>query len=166
MAITTSFGYTDTNAAKPLSVNIPDLAYLTDFSMDSRNQKTGEVILTNTTTPIDQPEILRFAIENVANVYANSNIPSYNRSVTTRGVSLLLQVNDILRVSDPGSECCCGQTFDLPISTHIVLRVPLNQFVTANEVMAVAKRNFAMLFAGADNSARLNELLRGTLSPL
>lgn len=168
MAKTTSFGYTDTKAANPLSISVPQLDYSKDFSRDTRVSRSGEVILTNVTSPLDQPETLRLAIENVANVYANTQIPTYNRSVTTRGVQLLLQTNDILRVSDAASsdvDCCCDGSFDLPISCHMVIRVPLNQYITADVVMQVAKRNFGMLFDGNNTTARLNQLLRGTLLP-
>lgn len=164
MAKTSSFGYTA--PASTITISVPKLDW-TQFSSDNRKQKSGELILQNTTSPLDQPETIRWAIENIGNVYNGTDIPTTNRSITTRGVSLVIQVNDILRVSDESDpECCCGNgAFDLPISTHIVVRVPLNQYVTAEKAMEVLKRDLAAVYNGADSPDFLNQLLRGSLNP-
>lgn len=137
MAITTSFGYTE-SVETPKNIAIPDLSFTTDFAVTK--DVADEVILTNRTSPIDQPETIRFGYQNVANVYANTGIdPSY-MSVTRRGVSLVAQVNDILRVSCAPTEGSCNMNVvDLPLSAHVVVKVPLSQYVTADVAMAAVK---------------------------
>lgn len=161
----TSFGYTD-SVLTTLNVAVPQLSYAKDYSV--RTERAEEVILTNTTSPLDQPETIRYAIQNVGNVYAGTPVAVESQSVTKRGVQLLIQLNDILRVTpdeESSSNCCCIAPYDLPISTHIVIRVPLNSNVTADTVLQVVKRNVAALFEGNNTSARLNSMLRGALKP-
>lgn len=163
MAITTSFGYTDTNS-KSKNIAIPDLSYTTDFAVTKDG--SDEIILTNRTSPIDQPETIRFGYQNVANVYAGTGIdPSY-MSVTKRGVSLVAQVNDILRVTCAEDTTCMPQVIDLPISAHIVVKVPLNQYVNADVAMSVVNRAISSLYGtGEVTTARLGAMLRHALAP-
>lgn len=163
MAYTTTFGYSDSVATK-LNLAIPTLSYNQDFSV--RSEKADEVVLVNTTTPIDQPETLRFATQTIGNIYNGTQVAAENRSVSQRGIQLLSQLNDILRVVPEDGDGCCGVTaFDLPIGSHLVVKVPLNQYVTPDLVLQVVLRNVAMMFNGSVTSERLNELLRGALKP-
>lgn len=160
----TSFGYKD-SVTTMLQLPIPTLSYAKDFSI--RTERAEEIILTNTTSPLDQPETIRFAIQNVGNVYAGTPVAVESQSVTKRGVQLLIQLNDILRVTpdEEATTCGCFAPYDLPISAHIVLRVPLNSNVSADVALQVLKRNVAALFDGDVTSARLNSMLRGALKP-
>lgn len=157
----TSFGYTD-SVTTQLSVAVPTLSYAKDFSV--KQETASEVVLTNTTSPLDQPETIRYAIQNIGNIYTGTGIDPSFMSVTKRGVSLLVQLNDILRVT-PDDVTCCDAAYDLPIATHIVIRVPLNSNVDADTVLQVVKRNVAALFEGEADSSRLNAMLRGALKP-
>lgn len=164
MASTTTFGYTDT-VQTPKNIAVPDLSYVQDFAIV--RDTPDEVILTNRTCPIDQPETIRFGYQGIANVYANTGIDPAYTSVTKRGVSLVLQVNDILRVTEQSADGGTTlSTVDLPISSHLVVRAPLNQYVTSNLVMQVVKRAISSLFAtGKTDDSRLNALLRHALAP-
>lgn len=159
---TTSFGYKDSVDTK-LSLQIPTLSYGSDFAVT--RESAGEVILTNVTSPLDQPETLRMAIQGIGNVYNRTNIALENRSVSQRGVQLLSQVNDVFRVNPDDVGGCCTHPFDLPIGGHTVLYVPLSQYVTADIVLEVLKRLTASFFDGSVDSLRLNEMLRGALKP-
>lgn len=157
---TTSFGYTD-SVTQTKSLPIKDLSYGKDFAV-KRNQPE-EVILTNTTSPVDQPETIRFGYQQIADIYKNTGIdPSY-MSVTRRGISLVCQVNDVLRVTpdDPSVG-----VYDLPISAHVVIKTAVNQNVTADLVMQVALRAVSSMFStGSITSERLNAMLRDSLVP-
>lgn len=157
-----SFGYTDSSKT-PLSVSVPNLTYASDFSV--RDEKSTEIIITNTTSPLDQPETIRFAWQTVGNVYNNTDIATENQAITRRGLQLLTQVNDIIRVTPDSESGHCDCAYDLPISAHLVLRVPLNNNVTADTVMQVALRCVATLFDGSNSTSRLNSMLRGSLKP-
>lgn len=163
MATKTSTGYTD-SITTPKNISIPDLDYATDFAVTK--DSASEVILTNTTSPIDQPETIRFGYQNVGNVYTGTGIDPSFMATTKRGVSLVAQVNDILRVSTDSTNECCGSTYDLPLSAHVVIKVPLNQNVTADIALTLAKRAFATLFGtGEVTSDKLNQMLRDSLKP-
>lgn len=162
-----SFGYTDKLSATK-NVAVPQLSYATDFSV--KTDTPNEVVITNVTSPLDQPETIRFGIQNIRDIYNGTSVDPTAMSVARQGVSLVVQLNDILRVTpeESSTSCCCGEGFqDYPISTHIVIRTPVASPITADVVLSVVKRNIAALFGeGADvTSARLNSMLRGALKP-
>lgn len=155
----TSFGYTD-KVTTTKNLALPDLSYATDYALI--RDDASEVVISNTTSPLDQPETIRFALSSVADVYQGTGIEPSFRSVTKRGESLLVQINDILRVTDAEGQIL----YDLPISSHIVVKLPLNEYVTADVALQVVKRNISALFdTGLVTSARLNQLLRSSLKP-
>lgn len=162
MATTTSLGYTD-KISTPKQIAIPDLDYEHDFAIAKDDADT--VVLTNVTSPVDQPELIRFGYQNVNNVYTGTGIDPSFVATTKRGVSLVAQVNDIMRVTTDG-DGCCGQVYDLPLQAHVVLKLPLNQNITADVALALAKRAFSALFAtGTVTSARIGQLMRHALKP-
>lgn len=164
--MTTSFGYTD-KLTGTKNIAVPQLSYSTDFSVKS--ETPNEVVITNVTSPLDQPETIRFAQQTIRDIYNGTAVDPTAMSVSRQGISLVVQLNDIFRVTpDSESSCCCdGGYMDFPISTHIVIRTPVVQYVTADTVLTVVKRNIAALFGeGADvTSGRLNQMLRGALKP-
>lgn len=165
MATSKSFGYADSVTATKNLV-IPSLSYATDFSV--KTETANELVLTNVTSPLDQPETLRMAIQNINNIYSGTGIDPSVMSVSKRGVSLVVQLNDILRVSQSDAEnTCCGESvMDFPISAHIVLKVPIVQYVDAETVLTVLKRNVAACFdTNGVTADRLNSMLRGALKP-
>lgn len=164
MAVKTSFGYVD-SVTTTKNLAIPDLSYTQDFAITKDD--ADEVIITNRTSPIDQPETFRFGYQTVANVYSNTGIdPSY-MSVTKRGVSLVAQVNDILRVTCEPSENTCNMTVvDLPITAHVVVKVPLSQYITAETAQTVVNRAISSLYdTGSTGTTRLDAMLRHALAP-
>lgn len=163
MAFTTSYGYTD-SITTPKTLEVPDLDYAKDFAVTK--DSADEVILTNTTSPVDQPETIRFGYQTVANVYTNTGIDPNFMAITKQGISLVAQVNDIMRVENNSEDCCSPLAYDLPIQAHVVIKVPKNQFVTADVALNAAKRAFASLLAtGSVTSERLNAMLRDALKP-
>lgn len=166
MALTGSFGYTDTVSAKR-SIEIPNLSISTDFALKSESK--DDVWYTNTTTPIDQPELLRYGYSRIKDVYAGTDIsPSYY-ATSKAGSSIVIQVADIYRVKDNSTEssCCNPVTIDLPITSHIVIKAPLSQYITAEVVLQQLYRTFAACFENGDTTGtkRINDLLRGALKP-
>lgn len=164
--MTKSFGYTD-SVTNTKSISIPTISYTSDFSRDTRVSKKGEQIINNRTSPLDQPETVRFAIDNISNIYKDTSIDPSAMSVSTKGLSLLVQLNDILRVTpDEGSGVYPIMPVDLPIGAHLVLKVPSSQYVTATEAMNVVHRLVAFLYeTDGTGLTRLEGLLRGALLP-
>lgn len=163
MATTGSFGYTDSITTQK-QLSIPDLDWDTDFAIvkDSAN----ELILTNITSPVDQPETFRFGYQTVANIYAGTGIDPSFMSVSKRGVSLVSQVNDIYRIQCTDENACVPVVIDLPYEAHLVVKVPISQYVTADLAMQIGKRAFAGIFdTGGVTSARLGAMMRQALKP-
>lgn len=163
MAIQTSFGYTDSSASTPLSVSVPKLNWVKDFSVDSaRPRKAGEIFLSNVTSPLDQPEIIRRALETVKNIYNGTGIDPSVYAISKLGFSYLTQVDDILRVTDSSVP---QFRQDLPIHAHLVLRAAQSAYITTADLLAVVLRLVGTIFDGAANEAELNALIRGQLTP-
>lgn len=153
----TSWNYSD-GATK--DITIPDI----DFSTFSRVTATsGDSVITNTASPVDRPETIRAALQNIANIYNGTEILPAYYAVSKSGKSLLLQVNDILTFTD-ANDASLRQ--DYPISAHLVVKFPTNVNVDASVIMTTVKRLLATAFAtGKTDSSRLEALIRGSLEP-
>jgi len=159
-----SVGYTDTAIEGVTSLTFP--RGLVNFGADFRvkSDKPGsEVVLTNLTSPVDRPERIRVAYTDVSNVYAGSGIDPSVSAPTKRGVSILAQHTNVLSVSDSTD---ADYRLDLPISCHLVIKVPASEYITAEDVRVSLGRLLSSLFdTGATTDARLNAILRGSLIP-
>lgn len=163
MPKTTSFGYTDTaptgGATKTLTR--PNLNYATDYAKveDSENK----CVLTNLTSPYDQPESMRFELADIKNIYNGTSIDPSVYAASRAGISLVCQVNDILRVTDTENS-----TFqvDLPISVHFVIKMPKSQYITASDIEKVVARCVASMYdTDSVGTSRLDALVRGSMVP-
>lgn len=138
------------------TVNFPaDFAVVSDVP--------GEVVVTNTTSPTDRPEKFRFACSDVKDVYKGSGIDPNLYSPSRYGASILIQLTDTYSVIDS-----VDPTYQnaLPLSGHIVLKVPNNQLLTGDMIKAFLGRLCDGAFStGLADSARLQSLLRGSLKP-
>lgn len=160
MSLKLDKGYTDSQEDK--AVLIPDLSYKSDFATSS--DTASEVILSNTTSPIDRVETIRFAIQNVKDVYNGTDIDPGVQAASHRGVSLVCQVSDTYSYYDDADPA--NKRVDLPVSAHLVIKAPKSSFIGADDYLAIAKRAFASLFeTGSTTSDRLVSLLRGALDP-
>jgi hypothetical protein len=156
-------GYTDTAIAGVSSLNFPrGLVNITqDFRVKSNTGK--EVILTNLTSPIDRPENIRLAYTDIANVYNGTGIESSLSAPSKRGVSVLTQVTDVISVTD---DTDADYRIDLPMSAHLVLKVPASEYITSAQVQALIGRLLSCLFdTGSTQTSRLEAILRGSLVP-
>jgi len=164
MAKVISRGYTDTPITGVSSLTFPRaiLNFQKDFRVKSNNNGK-EVILTNITSPIDRPENIRIAHTDIANIYGGTNVEPSVLSSTKRGVSVLAQVTEVLSVTDDANS---DFRIDLPVSAHLVIKVPSSQYVTADTVQILVGRLLSSLFdSGATTTSRLEAILRGSLVP-
>lgn len=165
MAISKSWGYTA--AATTHTITVPTLDH-SQFAL--KENKDMEARYSNITSPVDQPEEVRIATKKVTNVYSGSGvIPSY-MSTSKEGISSLIQIKDILRIHDDGasdaSGCCMPWIIDLPCKVNITVQIPRNQYVGADEAIAVLHRTIAVLEQAANDTATLNKILRGSATVL
>lgn len=154
---TTIFGYTDTYASSPLSVSVPKLAYSADYAL--QNETAGSCQLVNTTTPVNQPETARFAIQDVNNVYAGTDLDPALFSAVKKGKSLLVSMRDTAKLTEGDNEIM------YPVTCHMVIKYPVTTGIDEDDILEVALRNFALLFDGTNTAARVKELIRGSLRP-
>lgn len=164
MAKSTSLGYTDT----PIEgvTELPFARGLVNFKQDFRvksDQPGKEIVLSNITSPLDRPEKIRIAYSEVANVYANSGIDASVCAPTKQGVSILVQETNVLTVSDSTDP---DYRVDLPVSYHLVVKVPSSEFISAADIQTGIGRLLSSLFdTGVSTTSRLEAILRGSLSP-
>jgi hypothetical protein len=164
VAKTISVGYTDTPISGVSSLTFPRgiLNFTKDFRIKSNNAGK-EIVLTNITSPIDRPENIRIAFTDIANIYAGTGVDPSILAPTKRGVSILAQHTDVLSVTDTVD---ADYRVDLPISAHIVIKVPSSEHVSAAVVQTLVGRLLSSLFdEGVATTSRLESILRGSLAP-
>lgn len=164
MAKTISRSYKDTPITGVTSLKFDRglLNFKEDFRVKS-NTGGKEVVLTNITSPIDREETVRLACTEIKNVYAQTSIDSSVYAPTKRGLSILAQVNDVLSVRD---DQIPDYRVDLPVSAHLVIKVPSSEHISAREVEILVGRLLSSLYdTGATSASRLEAILRGSLLP-
>jgi len=165
MAKVISKGYVDTPVAGVTTLTFPRavLNVGADFRVKSQSNNGKEVILTNLTSPIDRPENIRIAHTDVANIYSGTAVEPSVLSPTKKGVSILSQVTEVLSVTDDTNS---DYRIDLPLSAHLVIKVPASEHVSAAVVQELVGRLLSSLFdTGATTTSRLEAILRGSLVP-
>jgi hypothetical protein len=157
-------GYTDTPVDGVTVLTFPRAILNIDKDFRVKSNNNGkEVVLTNITSPIDRPENIRLAYTDVANIYNGTGIEPSVASPTKKGVSVLAQVTDVISVTDTSD---ADFRIDLPLSAHLVIKVPASEYVTAAQVKVVVGRLLSSLFdTGSESEARLEAILRGSLVP-
>lgn len=157
-ALNWNYAYND---ADTKNVSIYDVNWNADFALQS--DEPGDCVVVNTTGFTDHPETVRFAINDVANAYTGTGVDPANMAPNKQGFSLLVQTNDLLRVTD--SENPTYQK-DLPVSCHIVVKSVRDSDLTPDAVEFAIKRMIAALYnTDVTDSSRINELLRKALKP-
>lgn len=162
MAKVINNGYTDTPVSGVSSLTFPRavLNIQKDFRVKS-NKDGKELVMTNITAPIDRPENIRLAFTDIANIYNGTGIEPSVAAPTKRGVSVLAQVTDVVSVSDSAD---ADFRVDLPMSAHLVLKVPASEYITPAMVQALIGRLLSSLFdTGSTTDSRLAAILRGSL---
>lgn len=157
-------GYTDTpiEGVETLSFNRGLLNFKEDFRVKS-NDNGKEIVLTNITSPIDRPENLRIAYNQVSNIYNGTGIEPSMLATSKRGVNILTQLTDVYSVTDDADP---DYRIDLPVSCHLVIKAPASEHITADVILTSVGRLLSSLFdTGSTSSARLEAILRGSLVP-
>lgn len=164
MAKVKSTGYTDTPIEGVASLNFA--RGLLNFGADFRVKSSAagkEVVLTNITSPPDRPEKVRIGFTDVANVYAGSGVDAPVTAPTKRGTQILAQVTEVISVTDDADP---DYRLDLPVSYHLVIKVPTSEYIVGSDVVTGLGRLLSCLFdTGSTSTTRLDAVLRGALTP-
>lgn len=160
MSIVKTFGNTDTpvTGASAPTITLPVINFNVDYRV--KTDSTKEVILTNITSPLDQPETIRFGYTEVANIYSNSGLNSDQIIGSKKGINLLTQINTTLKVTDDSSGAHLGY---LPISAHLVLKVPQSGYVDQGVITSVVNRLIGTLFS--NGTSNVMALIKGAMTP-
>lgn len=155
-----TFGTVDTNISgvTPPSLTLPVINFPIDYRVKVDNSK--EVVITNITTPLDQPESIRFGYSEISDIYKNAGLNTDQIIGSKNGLSVLAQLNTTLKVTDDTSATVLGY---LPISAHIVLKVPKSGYITDDVLKSVISR----LVGTCYNEGKFNlmTLTRGAITP-
>jgi len=155
-------GYTDTAIAgsPTMQVAIGKLNYVADHRI--LVDTPGEVITTNLTCPVDQPETFRFSQRTVANVYASdSSIDAAAYLATKQGTATLLENREVWVETDS-----VDATYRklIPVKCGITITAPSYGNITSDMLKTLLLRSVALAFeTGVVTSEGLAALQRGVL---
>lgn len=94
----------------------------------------GNAVVTNVVGALDQPNTIRYSVNAVADVFKQSPVnPSPGQNPA--GVNILIQVNEVWKVTDTD----LGERY-LPVSGHLVLKLPTDSAITATAVAELIDR--------------------------
>lgn len=159
--MTTTWNYSDTAVSsdvgpiQPASIN-----FAADWAKKTSDE--SELILINTTSPLDRVETLRFGRSRIGNIYTGAGIEAAYASSVRSGVSALVQDRTVLTAVDDA-----GNRTDYPISAHLIIKVPTSDLITEQLLVTILSRLLGACYeqSGTTAGPRLNRLIRGALIP-
>lgn len=160
MSINISTGCTDTpiSGVTAPSLTLPVINFETDFRVKSESGK--ETLLTNISCPLDQIETIRFGYSEIPDIYAKSGINSDFVPGSKKGLNVLAQINEIVKVTDSANTAYMQY---LPISAHLVIKAPQSGYITPDVIKALITRLNATLYQSGVSS--IPSLTKGVLTP-
>lgn len=163
MSKNVSANYTDTPISGVTSLSFTRGLVNTGADFKVKVIKPDEVIITNLSSPILFPEKIRFSLSDVNDVYKGTGIDPGFFAPSRKGLSLLAQVTETWTVTDTTD---ATYQVALPVSAHLVLKVPNNEAVTPERIEQLIGRLISTLYdTGKSDNKRLTALLRGSLAP-
>lgn len=163
MAIRLDYNHTDTPVSGVTSLSLPIsiLNYGKDFRV--KVDEPTEGVITNMTSPLGQVETIRTGISYIQDVYKNTGIDQRLRYPTRRGISIVGQVNDVWSLLD---DTDTTYRVDLPVSCHIVFKIPECPQISASDIKYLIGRCISTLMETGEVSVeRIKALTRGSLLP-
>lgn len=156
MAITTTFGFTNTTASAktiaPVDVKMKANYALIEDEPDS-------CVMSNKTCPIDQGELVSYKCQTVKNVSTAQDV-LYPAKVQT-GIQYVVKVEDLLSIK---SDTDPNFRIDLPIVAYLTIRHTKNGAITDDVIAQVVNRLLGAC-RKTDGSWRFSDLMRSSLKP-
>lgn len=160
MAKQLKFGFGEAAPAVPSTRQNLDLS---NGNFALKNAKNDDVFVVNVTTPTDQPETIRFASKDISNIYTGTGIDPAFYATSRRGISVVSELFEVATVTDSDDP---SFRIDLPCQVHTVFKVPVSQYLQADDILSLLFRQFALNFQGSDDTAkRIDDLIHGALIP-
>lgn len=150
---------TDTLAATPKNISVPDLDFSNDFDLVSGNNNTA-VYQNITGAGIQAPECIKYAVTDIADCYANLNglvLPN-SKAASTKAVQVMVEVTALYKAENSVS----GEVLDIPLKGRLVLRIPTLDIVEQSMIEDFVGRVISAAYAtGGTNSDRIVSIARG-----
>lgn len=161
MSKTISWNRSDTAVTEVGAFEADSLNYAADFA--KREGAASDITLVNTTGPADRTETVRYAVTKINNIYSGTSVDPSAFALSKRGASVLVQVNDIITVTDSTT----NYRYDLPISAHMVVKTSLDEVITDDVLTAIVQRLIGATYeqSGRNVGERISKLIRGAVVP-
>lgn len=156
MSITTTFGYTNKTAStKP--VTPVNLEVMSKYALTK--DEPEEVVLSNSTTPTDQAELISYKCKLIPNVSTTQDV-MYPASVK-KGIQYVVKVEELASTKSD-----IDPTFrvDSPMVAYLTIRHPRNSYITDAMIGEVVTRLLGAC-QKTDGSWRFSDMMRQSLKP-
>lgn len=157
--ISTSLADTPISGVTAPSITLPVLNYDADFRLKAVST-ANEVVMVNTTTSLDEDEQIRMAVSDISDIYKNAGISCDSIISNKQGYSLLVQLTKTVKIVDSTD---ATYTAHVPISAHMVIKIPKHEAITNAVIMDTVKRLVSSLYE--DGTVKALALLKGAVSP-
>lgn len=157
--ISTSLADTPISGVTAPSITLPVLNYDADFRLKAVSA-ANEVVMVNTTTSLDEDEQIRMAVSDISDIYKNAGISCDSIISNKQGYSLLVQLTKTVKIVDSTD---ATYTAHVPISAHMVIKIPKHEAITNAVIMDTVKRLVSSLYEGG--TVKALALLKGAVSP-
>lgn len=157
--ISTSLADTPISGVTAPSITLPVLNYDADFRLKAVST-ANEVVMVNTTTSLDEDEQIRMAVSDISDIYKNAGISCDSVISNKQGYSLLVQLTKTVKIVDSTD---ATYTAHVPISAHMVIKIPKHEAITNEVIMDTVKRLVSSLYEGG--TVKALALLKGAVSP-
>jgi hypothetical protein len=139
-----------------VSITGPDYA---DYAVVS---DTGnECRITDVNANLQTPRTVRYASQDIANVYSGTDIDPSAYAPVRRGKSVVVQTSLNVQVTDTTDPSFLVL---LPVQIHTVVKMPISDYLSSAAIDSLLKDHFGDLIIDATTD-RLPRLLRGALKP-
>lgn len=155
MARTSSFAFTNVTASTK-TVAPTEIKVVTNYGEIPADDNTA--MLSNTTCPLDQPEIISYSHKFMKKVDSKATVQ--NPARVTDAIQYQIRVDDILRTSGDGEP-----EVDNPIVAYLTIRHELSGNITAAQVETVVNRLLGACRTSA-GAWRFGDMMRGMLKPV
>lgn len=154
MATTYSWGYTN-NTESDVSVKLIELGLVSDYG--KKTTTADQCLLSNTTSPVDQPELIRFDFESQKVSTQDIANPAKSRD----GVRFVSTCKGIQRETRDN-----GDVFDHPIQSSISIKLGTANNWSNEDVLESVMRTLSSYYDFTANEWKFEKMMRSALEPV
>jgi hypothetical protein len=155
MAITVTFP-TNVGGNYEVTSQQPDYS---DYAVVS--DTPNECRITDVAAPLETPRVVRYAAQDVTNVYSGLDIDPSAYAPIRRGKSVVIQTSLNVKVTDTTDP---SFLILLPVQIHTVVKLPVTSYLSSDNINLILRDHLGDIITSG-NEDRLPRLLRGALKP-